>query len=145
MFCNLLSNTTQAKRQRRLRCVFLLCTQKKTLFGLVIDKKIQACINALLNHPAGVVELVDTQVSDACGGNPVEVQVLSSAMKGSSSITSNGLRSIMMSFLSGPVEMRSIGTPANFSTYNRYFWALAGRSLKRLMLAVDSVQPGNSS
>ena len=28
---------------------------------------------------AGVVELVDTQVSDACGGNPVEVQVLSSA------------------------------------------------------------------
>ena len=24
-----------------------------------------------------MVELVDTQVSDACGGNPVEVQVLS--------------------------------------------------------------------
>ena len=30
-------------------------------------------------HPhAGVVELVDTQASGVCGGNPVEVQVLSS-------------------------------------------------------------------
>ena len=27
---------------------------------------------------AGVVELVDTQASGVCGGNPVEVQVLSS-------------------------------------------------------------------
>lgn len=29
---------------------------------------------------AEMVELVDTQVSDACGGNPVEVQVLFSAI-----------------------------------------------------------------
>ncbi len=32
----------------------------------------------VLSH-AEVVELVDTQASEACGGNPVEVQVLFSA------------------------------------------------------------------
>ena len=68
---------------------------------------------------AGVVELVDTQVSDACGGNPVEVQVLSSATNGSISICSKGLRSTIVSFLSDPVEIISIGTPANFSTYSK--------------------------
>lgn len=34
-------------------------------------------ISKVLAH-AGVVELVDTQASGVCGGNPVEVQVLSS-------------------------------------------------------------------
>jgi hypothetical protein len=33
----------------------------------------------MVNYKAEVVKLVDTQVSGTCGGNPVEVQVLSSA------------------------------------------------------------------
>ena len=78
------------------------------------------CSHADYNvNQAGVVELVDTQVSDACGGNSVEVQVLSSAMKGSNSIASNGFRNTIVSFLSDPVEIISMGIPANSSTCKR--------------------------
>lgn len=97
-------------------------------------KKPQPSIQFL--HLAGVVELVDTQVSDACGGNPVEVQILSSA---------NGSLNTIVSFLSGPVEMISIGIPANFSTSSKYFWAFVGKSLNCLIPAVEVFQPGISS
>lgn len=49
-----------------------------------LAKKLSLIITArqykVRSLPAGVVELVDTQVSDACGVTPVEVQVLSSAI-----------------------------------------------------------------
>lgn len=64
--------------QNGLSCPFW----RLALFKLLIDKKsFDQYIKC--QDVAGVVELVDTQVSDACGGNPVEVQVLSSAKKSS--------------------------------------------------------------
>jgi hypothetical protein len=69
---------------------------------------------------AEVAKLVDALASGASGGNPMEVQVLSSAPQLGlifSNLSyyeffinqSNGWRSTIVSFRSGPVEMISIG------------------------------------
>lgn len=60
---------------------------------------------------AEVAELVDALASEASGGNPVEVQVLSSAhckMRGPDLHQANKSSRIILSFLSGPVDIRTI-------------------------------------
>ena len=60
---------------------------------------------------AEVAELVDALASEASGGNPVEVQVLSSAhrkMRGPDLHQVNKSSRIILSFLSGPVDIRTI-------------------------------------
>ncbi len=76
---------------------------------------------------AEVAELVDALGSGLSWGNPVEVQVLSSApdlrkarsMPGlfysGTTQAANGSRNTIVSTRSGPVEIISIGTPANSS------------------------------
>ena len=60
---------------------------------------------------AEVAELVDALASEASGGNPVEVQVLSSAhckMRWPDLHQVNKSSRIILSFLSGPVDIRTI-------------------------------------
>ena len=60
---------------------------------------------------AEVAELVDALASEASGGNPVEVQVLSSAhckMRWRDLHQANKSSRIILSFLSGPVDIRTI-------------------------------------
>ncbi len=109
-----------------------------------LTKKI--ILSKVHSSQAGMVELVDTQVSGTCGGNPVEVRVLFSAHiffrtdtyyfagghigppkpHQTTVLTSwpfkadaNGCFKIIVSLRSGPVEIISIGTPASFSIRNK--------------------------
>ena len=53
---------------------------------------------------AEVVKLVDTQVSGTCGGNPVEVRVLSSALTGFLMYRQTDVEEQLFHFDRGPLK-----------------------------------------
>ncbi len=75
------------------------------------------------NHPAEVVKLVDTLASGASGGNPVEVQVLSSAPY-LNAITGTRYRSrtlVSCLFLGLPGQIAVLSTPRQSMQYAKIF------------------------